>query len=332
MPDWAAEVCEVPVESIVQAARMFGNAKAVLSLYCQGLNQSINGTYKNSALINLHLATGQIGRPGAGPFSLTGQPNAMGGREVGGMANLLSAHRDLASEKDRAEVAKLWGVPSVPSKPGKTAVELFDAIGPGDVRMVWIACTNPAQSMPDAHAVRARCRGPSSWWCRTPGSMPRPATTPTSCCPRRPGRRRRARSRIPSGASRACAPPCRAPGEARPDWKIAVEFARRSAAAEKLFPYENSEDIFNEHRETTRGRDLDITGLVVRDPGGARAAAVAVRWREGRERLYEDGVFPTPSGRARFVAAEYVPPAEVPDADFPAAADHRAACATSGTP
>jgi len=129
VPDWTPEVCEVPVESIVLAARMFGNAKAVLSLYCQGLNQSVNGTWKNSALINLHLATGQIGRPGAGPFSLTGQPNAMGGREVGGMANLLSAHRDLSSETDRAEVAALWGVESVPEKPGKTAVELARAKG-----------------------------------------------------------------------------------------------------------------------------------------------------------------------------------------------------------
>jgi assimilatory nitrate reductase catalytic subunit len=114
----------------------------------------VNGTFKNSALINLHLATGQIGRPGAGPFSLTGQPNAMGGREVGGMANLLSGHRDLADPAHRAEVARLWNVPSVPAIPGKTAVELFDAVARGEVRAIWIACTNPAQSMPDAHAVR----------------------------------------------------------------------------------------------------------------------------------------------------------------------------------
>lgn len=109
----------------------------------------------NAALINLHLATGQIGKPGAGPFSLTGQPNAMGGREVGGMANLLSGHRDLNSAQDRAEVAALWGVPDVPAKVGKTAVELFDALADGSVKMVWIACTNPAQSMPDQKRVRA---------------------------------------------------------------------------------------------------------------------------------------------------------------------------------
>jgi assimilatory nitrate reductase catalytic subunit len=152
-PERAAEVCELPVEKIVEAARLFGRAKAALSLYCQGLNQSASGTWKNCALINLHLATGQIGRPGAGPFSLTGQPNAMGGREVGGMANLLSGHRDLASDAHRSEVAALWGVDSVPSKPGKTAVEMFEAIGRGEIKAVWIACTNPAQSMPDANAV-----------------------------------------------------------------------------------------------------------------------------------------------------------------------------------
>ena len=111
-------------------------------------------TWKNCALINLHLATGQIGKPGAGPFSLTGQPNAMGGREVGGMANLLSGHRDLCNEKDRAEVAALWGVDAIPSTPGKTAVEMFEAIGRGEIKAVWIACTNPAQSMPDVNAVR----------------------------------------------------------------------------------------------------------------------------------------------------------------------------------
>src|SRR5206468_13000408 len=141
-------------KDLFTAARWFATAPATLSLYCQGLNQSANGTAKNAALINLHLATGQIGKPGAGPFSLTGQPNAMGGREVGGMANLLSAHRDLADPKHRDEIARLWGVADVPAKPGKTAVELFRALRNGEVRAVWIACTNPAQSMPDVALVR----------------------------------------------------------------------------------------------------------------------------------------------------------------------------------
>src|SRR4029077_19508338 len=105
-----------------EAARIYAASRATLSLYCQGLNQSSSGTAKNAALINLHLATGQIGKTGAGPFSLTGQPNAVGGREVGGMANLLSAHRELSNPQHRREIAELWGVPSIPEKPGKTAV------------------------------------------------------------------------------------------------------------------------------------------------------------------------------------------------------------------
>jgi assimilatory nitrate reductase catalytic subunit len=300
---------------------MFGNAKAVLSLYCQGLNQSVNGTYKNSALINLHLATGQIGRPGAGPFSLTGQPNAMGGREVGGMANLLSGHRDLASKKDREEVAALWGVRSVPERPGKTAIELFDALGK-EVRMVWIACTNPAQSMPDANAVRqALSRAefvvvqeafrdaetcayadvllPAASWAEKEGTVTNSE---------------RRISRL-----RAAVPP---PGEARADWRIAVDFAVRlqTLLHRKIsFDYKSAEDIFNEHRESTRGRDLDITGLsyAVLERDGPQQWPYPEGAKCGRTRLYADGVFPTPSGRARFVATGYLPPAEEPDAQFP---------------
>ncbi|MGQ0655593.1 MAG: nitrite reductase small subunit NirD [Betaproteobacteria bacterium] len=317
-PQRAAAVCELPVKSIVETARSFAKAKAALSLYCQGLNQSANGTFKNSALINLHLATGQIGRPGAGPFSLTGQPNAMGGREVGGMANLLCAHRDLASEKDRAEVAALWGVPSVPAKPGKTAVELFEALEAGEVKMIWVACTNPAHSMPDVTAVRRALRKaefvvvqeafagaetcdyadllfPAATWGEKEGTVTNSE---------------RRISRV-----RAAAPP---PGEARADWKIVVDFARRMGGA-RLFPYETPQQIFDEHRETTRGRDLDITGLsyALLDERGPQQWPYPEGATEGRKRLYADGVFATPSGKARFVVAEHVAPAEEPDEDYP---------------
>jgi len=321
-PERAAQICDLPVQQIVEAARMFGNAKAALSLYCQGLNQSASGTWKNCALINLHLATGQIGRPGAGPFSLTGQPNAMGGREVGGMANLLSGHRDLDNEEHRKEVATLWGVDAVPSNPGKTAVEMFEAIGRGEIKAVWIACTNPAQSMPDANAVRKALAGaefvvvqeafrdaeicdyadvllPAASWGEKEGSVTN-------------SERRISRVRA------AIAPP----GEARPDWKIAVDFALRLQALlnRKIsFNYKSTEEIFNEHRESTRGRDLDITGLsyAVLERDGPQQWPYPEGARSGRTRLYADGVFPTPSGRARFVATEYLPPAEEPDAQFP---------------
>src|SRR5690606_5147241 len=139
----AAHTSGVRAELIVEAARRFGEARAALSLWCQGLNQSHHGVANNAALIHLHLATGHIGRPGAGPFSLTGQPNAMGGREVGALASILPAHRDPKNPEDRAEVARLWGVESLPENPGLAAVGLFDAIHDGKVKAVYIACTNP---------------------------------------------------------------------------------------------------------------------------------------------------------------------------------------------
>ena len=320
-PELAAGICGIPEAQIVHAALLFGAAKAALSLYCQGLNQSTSGTFKNAALINLHLATGQIGKPGAGPFSLTGQPNAMGGREVGGMANLLSAHRELSNPEHRAEIAALWGVRSVPERPGKTAVEMFDAIGRGEIKAVWIACTNPAQSMPDVSAVRKALERaelvvvqeafrdaetcayadvllPAATWAEKEGTVTN-------------SERRISRVRA------AVSPP----GEARPDWEIAVAFAKKllpekSAA---LFPYTSPEEIFNEHRETTRGRDLDITGLsyALLERDGPQQWPYPEGAARGRTRLYADGVFPTPSGRARFVATDYAPPAEEPDADYP---------------
>ena len=121
-PEKAAEICGIDAAAIVQAARWFAASGASLSLYCQGLNQSSHGTHNNAGIIHLHLATGQIGKPGAGPFSLTGQPNAMGGREVGGLSNLMSAHRDMANPVHRAEMARFWGVPFVPATPGKGVI------------------------------------------------------------------------------------------------------------------------------------------------------------------------------------------------------------------
>ena len=320
-PEEAAEICGIPAAQIVQAARMFGTANAALSLYCQGLNQSTSGTHKNVALINLHLATGQIGKPGAGPFSLTGQPNAMGGREVGGMANLLSAHRDLCNPEHRAEIARFWGVDDIPSTPGKTAVEMFDAIGRGEIKAVWIACTNPAQSMPDTAAVRKALERaelvvvqeafrdaetcayadvllPAASWAEKEGTVTN-------------SERRISRVRA------AVSPP----GEARPDWEIAVDFAHRVVPAKAgiQFSYRSPEDIFNEHRETTRGRDLDITGLSyeILEHLGPQQWPHPEGATMGRTRLYTDGVFPTPTGRARFLTIEYTPPAEEPDADYP---------------
>ena len=318
-PEKVATLCGVTAADIVQAARWFAKGPT-LSLYCQGLNQSSCGVDKNAALINLHLATGQIGKRGAAPLSLTGQPNAMGGREVGGMANLLSAHRDLANPEHRAEVARLWGVESVPEKPGKTAVEMFEAVKSGEIKAIWIASTNPAQSMPhqalihealqtaefvvvqeafaDTETVQfADLLLPASSWGETDGTMTNSE---------------RRISRV-----RAAVPP---PGEARADWVIVTEFARRLLPEQgvRLFPYESAEAVFNEHRETTRGRDLDITGLsyALLDAGPQQWPFPAGA-PLGKPRLYADGVFPTESGRARFYDAPYRPVAEPIDARYP---------------
>jgi len=325
-PERAAELCGIPASDIVDAARLFARSKATLSMYCQGLNQSSEGTYKNAALINLHLATGQIGRPGAGPFSLTGQPNAMGGREVGGMANLLSAHRDLANPAHRAEVARLWGVQDVPAKPGKTAVEMFDAMRSGEIKCVWIACTNPAQSMPDAFAVREALTACEfvvlqEAFANTDTAPYADLLLPATTWGEKSGTVTNSERRITR-----VRPAVRPPGEARDDWKIASQFARTLATSldvpllgERLFHYYRAKQIFDEHRETTRGRDLDITGLTYEtlEDAGPQQWPFAQDAKAGRARLYEDGRFPTPSGRARFVATSYKGLAEEVSDEYP---------------
>lgn len=322
-PDKVAQICGISKEDLLAAARMFATSPATLSLYCQGLNQSSSGTAKNAALINLHLATGQIGKPGAGPFSLTGQPNAMGGREVGGLANLLSAHRDLANPAHRAEVAALWNLPSVPEKPGKTAVEMFQAAADGEIRALWIACTNPAQSMPDQATVRRALE-------RAEFVVVQEAFSTTSTCAfadlllpattwgEKEGTVTNSERRI----SRV-RPAVAAPGEARHDWSIAVDFARRLeqrlGRAPMLFPYDSAERVWNEHRESTRGRDLDITGMsyAMLETAGPQQWPLKEGETTGRARLYEDGIFPTPDGRARFVDTVYKPVAEAREARYP---------------
>ena len=325
-PAMASAICGLTKKEIETAAEWFASSPATLSMYCQGLNQYAFGSHNNAALINLHLATGQIGRAGAGPLSLTGQPNALGGREVGGLANLLSAHRDLANPVHRAEVAALWGVDSVPEKPGKSAVELFQALKSGEVKAVWIACTNPAQSMPDqtlvhealataelvvvqeAFAHTETCRHadvllPATTWGEKDGTVTNSERRIT-----------RVRGAVP------------APGEARHDWQIAVDFARRlgfalgkGELAQRMFPYADPESIWNEHRESTRGRDLDITGLsyAMLEADGPQQWPFPEGASSGKQRLYEDGVFPTVSGKARFVVTEHAMTAESPSARYP---------------
>ncbi len=321
-PQHAASVCGVDADDIVLAAKLFATSAATLSLYCQGLNQSIQGTHKNAALINLHLATAQIGRPGAAPLSLTGQPNAMGGREAGGMANLLSAHRNMDNPQHRAEIAKIWGVDEVPAQPGKTAVEIFEAVRSGQIKALWIVCTNPAQSMPDLNLINEALEAaefvvvqeayldtetvayadvllPASTWGEKEGTV----TNSERCISR-------VRSAVP------------APGEARHDWQIAVDFARRLSqrlGKPELLNYADTESIFNEHRATTIGRDLDIGGLsyALLESAGPQQWPLPQGETQGKKRLYTDGIFPTVNGRAKFVNTKFAALSEDINIRFP---------------
>lgn len=322
-PKYVAETCGIREEDLVKAARWFGSSKASLSLYCQGLNQSSSGTAKNAALINLHLATAQIGKPGAGPFSLTGQPNAMGGREVGGLANLLSAHRDMANPEHRAEVARLWGVESVPATPGKTAIDMFDALRKGEIKIVWIACTNPAQSLPEQRMVREALKHAElvivqEAYRTTITAEYADVLLPATTWGEKEGTVTNSERRITRFK-----PVLPKPAETRHDWEIVIDFARRLEGQlgkmRSLFPYDGVEAIWNEHRESTRGRDLDITGLSyqILEERGPQQWPFPEGASVGRKRLYEDGIFPTASGRASFVNTVYQPVAEPVDARYP---------------
>ena len=339
-PKMVADICGIKQSDIIQAAKWFG-AGPTLSMYCMGLNQSIHGTEKNAALINLHLATGQIGKKGAGPFSLTGQPNAMGGREVGGMANLLSGHRDLNNAEHRAEVAKLWGIDSVPETAGKTAVEMFDAVKAGEIKAIWIACTNPAHSMPDLNNVLAALNNAElvvvqDAYSNTDTCAYADVLLPASTWGEKEGTVTNSERRI-TRVNPAVSPPA----EAKHDWAIMVDFAQRlekrlaknKSKQSHLFAFNSTEDIFNEHRESTRGRDLDITGLsyaLLNENGPQQwpfTASTLARLleRAGGEgeielnnvRLYADGVFQKPDGKAQFANAVYKGTADKTDARHP---------------
>ncbi len=333
-PRVAADICGVAEQDIIQAARWFAQGPT-LSLYCQGLNQSSHGTDKNSALINLHLATGQIGKPGAGPFSLTGQPNAMGGREVGGLANLLPAHRDLTNAEHRQEIAKYWQTDWISPQVGKTAVEMFDAVSEGKIKAIWIACTNPANSMPNSKIIqqalhRADLVIVQEAFSSSATIQYADVLLPAATWAEKEGTVTNSERRI--SRVRAAVP---AFGNSQPDWWIVNQFANRlrerllallrpDSAFEALrrknlptFDFHDPESVWREHRDSTRDRDLDITDLsydILESQGPQQWP-----FRKGRlaTRLYSDGKFCTQSGKARFIAASYLPPAEKPSAKYP---------------
>ena len=246
------------------------------------------------------------------------------------MANLLSGHRDLGKAADRAEVAALWGVPSVPERPGKTAVEMFQAAADGEIKALWIACTNPAQSMPDQALVRrALARAElvvvQEAYAGTATCAYADLLLPASTWGEKEGTVTNSERRI--SRVRAAVEPA---GESRHDWQIATDFARRlevllkrqggpaNASLSTLFPYATPEAVWLEHRESTRGRDLDISGmsyaLLEHSP---QQWPMPTGQTQGRARLYEDGIFPTTDGKAHFISVAYQPVAEPRSARYP---------------
>ena len=319
-PERAAAATGLSAESIVAAARRFGSARAALTLWSMGVNQSRSGTDKVAAILNLHLATGQIGRAGAGPFSLTGQPNAMGGRETGGLSHLLPGYREVMDDAARAEVERHWEVApgAIAPRPGRAALEIFEGLATGDVRAVWIVCTNPAASMPDTDVVERALRQAElvivqDAYHPTETTAFADVLLPAAQWPEKDGVMTSSERRL-TYLPKLVEPP----GEALPDAEIFTRVAGLMGW-KRAFAYGGAADIFDEYAALTRGQPCDCSGV----SHGRLRVDGPLQWpvphatHPGTERLYTDGRFPTASGRARFVAVRPVEPAEPPDGAFP---------------
>lgn len=336
-PERASTVCGVPTEDIVTAARMFGKAGASLIFWAMGINQSTVGTLKNRAMINLCLATGNVGKPGAGPFSLTGQPNAMGGREVGGLAHILPGYRFVENAMHRKEVEEAWNIPagSIPEEPGLPATEMFRALGSGEVKFMWVAATNPAVSMPDLSRSKQALK--EVGFLVVQDAYPTETTQladlilPAAQWAEKQGTMTNSERRV-SLVEKLVQPP----GEARADWEIFAEVGRR-LGFDQDFNWENAEGIFTEYQELTRGTAVDMTGLSygrlkerpvqwpVPDhlPYRERPAGGIVRLDEpeadhpGTPRLYTSKKFNTPDGKANFAPTPHRQLYEPPTKEYP---------------
>jgi ferredoxin-nitrate reductase len=307
-PEVVARRCDIPIEHLETAARYWGESQRVLSLWSMGVNQSSEGTAKVRSLINLHLMTGQIGKPGAGPFSLTGQPNAMGGREAGGLSHLLPGYRVVKNPQHRAEVEQFWQLPPGQISPyaGRTAWEMITGLETGEVEVLWIAATNPAVSMPDLERTKAALA-------RSPFTIYQDAYYPTETAAYAhvllPAAQWSEKTGVMTNSERrvTLCPAFRdAPGEAKADWEIFAEVGRR-LGFEKQFAFSSSADVYAEFAQLTRDRPCDMTGLSHERLGaeGPQQWPFPASEQAGTEiskRLYTDLRFNTPDGRARFGA------------------------------
>ncbi len=305
---------------------LFVRTERVVTIYSQGVNQSTSGTDKVNAIINCHLATGRIGRPGMGPFSVAGQPNAMGGREVGGLANMLAAHMDLDNERHREIVQSFWNAPRMADKPGQKAVDLFRAVGDGRIKALWIMATNPVDSMPEADSVRAAIKNcpfvvVSDVAANTDTVALAHVMLPSTAWGEKDGTVTNSERRI-SRQRRFLDPP----GDAKPDWwqlaQVGTRMGYRSA-----FAYDRPSQIFAEHaalsaRENNGTRDFDIGA----DAGITREMyddLAPFQWPQakdaepGETRFFANGGFFTADRRARFVPTAYRAPTQIVTERFP---------------
>jgi assimilatory nitrate reductase catalytic subunit len=321
-----AEACGLELAQLEAFYALFARKEKVVTLFSQGINQSSSGTDKVNSIINCHLLSGRIGRPGMGPFSITGQPNAMGGREVGGLANQLAAHMELDNAEHRQIVQQHWKSPRMAERPGYKAVDLFEAILEDKIKALWVMGTNPAVSMPDSNRVRqalqhcpflvvsdcvadtdtaefAHVLLPAATWGERDGMV----TNSERCISRQRAFRE-------------------APGDSRPDWWIISQLGRRLGDPD-AFAYGSPREIFVEYallsgKQNNGERDFDISALGNLD-AQAYEQFVPVQWPvtfnrpTGTERMFEDGRFYTPSGRASFIPVQPRPAAVATSEAYP---------------
>ncbi len=306
--DKTARLCGLASDDVSRFFALFCDFKKVVTCYSQGVNQSAQGTDKVTTIINCHLATGRIGRPGMGPFSLTGQPNAMGGREVGGLANQLAAHMDFnVGHIDR--VQRFWRAPNMAQREGLKAVQMFEAIERGEIKALWVMATNPAVSLPRGSAV-AKALSKLELFVVSENVVSNDTVDagahillPAAAWGEKDGTVTNSERRI--SRQRAFMPP---PGEARPDWWIVAEVAKRMGF--KGFAYRNAADVFREHAELSSfenagARDFDIGALAHISDSEFNALA-PVQWPVratgpgSGSRFFANGNFYTPDRKARF--------------------------------
>lgn len=329
----AAEICGIEAKDIYQAAEWIGGSKGFLSLWTMGLNQSVIGVNKNLSLINLHLITGKIGTPGNGPFSLTGQPNAMGGRETGGLANILPAHRDVTNAVHREEMETFWESPvKIAHKPGFTATEMFEALADDRLKAIWIINTNPLVSMPDLNMTEKALKHSRFVVVQDVSNLAdtvhfADVVLPAAAWLEKEGTMTNAERRItylPKALE--------APGEALPDAEIIWKFAQKMGFS-KAFNYKNTSEVYNEYVNITANTNVDVTGISydllkrkrsVQWPLPAQKftfdnqeQSIGSSSETGTKRLFTDHTFYTPNKRAQIFAIADENTSEPTDEDFP---------------